>query len=467
MGFLRPPQLLKNNRFFKGVKEMKDKRKIKVRLFYNFKTKKGFVKVFIFFLSLILFSFNALAEASKNHNQQLVQLIHLALKENPELLSYEKSTQAEFSLIASKSFLKEPMIGFSTLDRNHRTTYAVLSQKIKFPTKYVLKGSAQKKKAQAMRSQTLEKKWEIRGDVIRLYYSLYSLQKIIEITKANKSLLQGFARVAEKHYASGKSPRWNSMKAHFEQTRLELELVRLKQQEKALQEELKVSLGQNDFQGLHFSKKSLSVPVFQVEKMEQNPQNLNLQLQSHSPYLKREFYFLEEARVKRSLARWSLAPDFEFRFQQRISGEPEDSRIYSFMMSFPIWFWAKGSEVSHAAASQMAHEYRFRSTQNKILSQVEDLKNRVLSQAYALKIYKTSLIPQAEGAFQSSTAGYRASQISFLELLDSERTLYQVKADFYRALEQYIATLVQLEATLGFSVSNLYSLENDNKGDPL
>lgn len=244
------------------------------------------------------------------------------------------------------------------------------------------------------------------------------------------------------------------MKAHFEQTRLELDLLRLKQRETSLQQELKVAIGDPAFVDLKLGDLELRPPKFQVSRLNSEDTRASEALGS-SPELQVYAARLETAKWKSRLAAWEFAPDIQLQYQTRIEGNPQESEIYSISLSLPLFFWKKSAEAKSAEAQRMSAEYLLADATNKVMARIQELKGQVELGEKTLKIYQTSLIPQAQGAYNSSRASYRANKTSFLDLLDSERSLYQVKTDYYRSLEQYVVSLTDLETTVGVSLSNL------------
>ncbi|MCB9026433.1 MAG: TolC family protein [Bdellovibrionaceae bacterium] len=267
----------------------------------------------------------------------------------------------------------------------------------------------------------------------------------------------------EKKYVAGKSPQGDSMKAHFELTQLELEVLTLHQQEEALQENLKALVNDMEFENLELSHLLLSTPKFNNNHITDSLPQLQAFLQNQSPNIKFQAQALKEAEYKSSLAKWAYAPDFQLQYQQSISGEPSDSNIYSIAMSIPLWFWKEKAEASAANSKMLAQEYRLKDTLQKSIAKVKELKGKVETGIKTLNIYETSLIPQAQSAYNSTRSSYTANKTSFLDLLDSERSLYRVRIGFYQALKQYVNQLSQLESELGFSVSNLEIKNKETK----
>ena len=409
------------------------------------------MKPFFLLLPVLLL----LSKAHASDAKSLGELLLMAYGNNPAIKASRSMADVEDSLITSVSMLDDPVIGIATLDRNVRTQYGVISQKIRFPVKYFLQRKAQSGRAKSFKSKLEMTRLSVRQQVISLYYSIYSMQNIIQLTEANIQAVQEFARIAEKKYAAGKSPQGDSMKAHFELTQLQLELIRLKQEEESLQDKLKAAVNRFDFSKLKLSKLKLAVPKFRPDMISSNLQQLTSTLENNSPTIKMQAHALKEAKYKSSLAKWEYMPDFQLQYQKRIAGKPSESKIYSVGITFPLWFWKKGFEASAASSKKLAREFMLADTIQKMIAKVKDLRGKVQSGVKTLNIYATSLIPQAEGAYNSSRASYRANKTSFLDLLDSERSLYRVRTGFFKSLRKYVHNLTQLETHLGFDVSDL------------
>lgn len=402
-----------------------------------------------FFMSMNISFGEGLKEGNLN------EIIELAYRNNSGLASIEKKYEAEDALINAKATPQDPTLGISTLERGSKTRYGVIGQKLKFPTKYYYSSKAQKSRALSVKEKFSAKKLEIRHKVISFYYALYSVQKIIRLTKANMNTVREFSRVAERKYAAGKSTQADSMKAHFELSHLELEIIQLKQEEDSLQDQLKSVINDVEYPDLHLSKLEIKSPEtnYGVNKLKTN--ELAKNLQKNSPSLRSDVHLLKESIHKSKLAKWEFAPDFKFQYQTRLSGMPEKSKIYSINLTIPLWFWSKGSKSSSANLKKMAQERNLKQKTHNLISSVRDLKGRVETGKKTMLIYKTTLIPQAEGAYNSSRASYRANKSSFLNLLDSERSLYRVKTGYYKALRKYAHHLGLLESKLGYQISNL------------
>jgi outer membrane protein TolC len=73
--------------------------------------------------------------------------------------------------------------------------------------------------------------------------------------------------------------------------------------------------------------------------------------------------------------------------------------------------------------------------------------------AYRLiELYRTSVLPQAEQALIVSEAGYQANTVTFMELLDTARAMFDFRLEYYQYLYQYAAATAQLEQLVGVNL---------------
>ena len=419
------------------------------------------IPVWIAFLFLV-FNGSTFVEADATL-MSLEEILRMAYKKNPSLQEARHRFSSEEALIRAKMFPDSPVLSTQKLHRNQTTIYRGLSQKIRFPVKYFLSARAQKSLARSWQSQWQWEKWRLREKVVNLYYGIYSLQKMILLTQANRDVVREFARVAEKKYAAGKTNQSDSMKAHFELTQMELKLIQMEEEEYALQVQLRAVLNNLKFPSLRFFKKELSVPRFEEHKVQKPLQELTHLLQKSSPQLQKEQYLLDKTKWENSLAQWEFAPDVEWKYQEQVSGQPQDSYIQSIHLHFPLWFFPQRSKISSHVSRKKMQTYRLESTQKHLLTEVLRLRKRTRLGAKTLQIYKTSLIPQSLGAYHSSKAAYKANKSSFLDFIDSERSLLRAKIGFYKALRDYVQSLCALELALGFKVSNIDSLRSQEE----
>jgi outer membrane protein TolC len=64
-------------------------------------------------------------------------------------------------------------------------------------------------------------------------------------------------------------------------------------------------------------------------------------------------------------------------------------------------------------------------------------------------LYRDVIVPQAEQSLASAEAAHATNRQSFLDLLDAERVLFQVRLTHHRLLADHWIALADLERALG------------------
>ena len=170
---------------------------------------------------------------------------------------------------------------------------------------------------------------------------------------------------------------------------------------------------------------------------------------------------LEEAEAEKALSKWNYAPDFSFFYRQAYANGAEGNYAAGIEVSLPLWFFLKESSDASVASQKMIEaEKNLDFTLRDIHSEIRGLTTKVKNHEQLLQIYQNALIPQATSTLNSSRASYRAGRSSFIDLLDSERSVYEIQIAYYRTLSEYIGDLSRLEEMVGASLSSLPFGEN-------
>lgn len=66
-----------------------------------------------------------------------------------------------------------------------------------------------------------------------------------------------------------------------------------------------------------------------------------------------------------------------------------------------------------------------------------------------VRLYRDTLLPQAEATFKASTSAYQNNRGEFMNLIDSQNLLLDVRTSYYKALSAADAGSAQLERAIG------------------
>lgn len=85
----------------------------------------------------------------------------------------------------------------------------------------------------------------------------------------------------------------------------------------------------------------------------------------------------------------------------------------------------------------------------EVSSQVQQAYNLYLAHQKQIKEFNTGLLEKAKAVLNGKTYSYKRGDTSLLEVLDAQRTYNEVQEEYYEALFNYAASLVELERATG------------------
>jgi len=118
-------------------------------------------------------------------------------------------------------------------------------------------------------------------------------------------------------------------------------------------------------------------------------------------------------------------------------------------IDLPLWFGSNKARVQSAKLAESEIRYRYAAVRNSAEAEVRSLDFKIRQSLESLKLYKENLIPEAEQALQSSLAAYKTGDLSFLDLLDSERVLLQLQLEYFQEQAGYFTHYANLEKAVG------------------
>lgn len=404
------------------------------------------------------------ASGAELSSVSLSDALERAARNNPELAATRARAEAENERVRVAYAPENPMFGLM-IERGITPPFAgepvgsmrfwTLSQDLKFPAKYFAAGAAQKAKAAASQEETGRLWLQVRQKVITAYYRLYSLDRILALLEANLDSARKTARIAETRRSAGLVPQQDEMKAHVEETRVNAEILLAREERIIAEAELRALLGAEsdhaDVAPIRLPREDLPLP-----KLTGSPEELLRVSERGARLIRSAEASLRESEALKTLSRLEYLPDLRFQYRRGYVNTEMNAYSFGVELSIPLWFGLRQSaEASAASAEQSRAERMLEAARQDTRAAVRSLLARVKNRETLLRIYETALVPQATATLNSSEAAYRAGRISLLELLDSQRSLFQTRISLYRTLAEFTQALGELEAAAGASFSTL------------
>lgn len=387
----------------------------------------------------------------------LSDLIKEALENNPQVQAAYGEWQASLEQISQAKGFPDPTLSFAHFGQSIETRLGPqrnkisLSQKIPFFGKLSLKENIATENSLIFEVQHAK---VVADHILRVkeaFFSLYWFEKAIDLGNEEKEVLSRLAKIAQKKYETGLANQQDVLKAHLEISRLSEKILTLKQGKKSIETRLNALL----------NRPAMS-PFGRIGEIEEVLLTLSLTELSElagngRPELKQAQHFILKSEKSIELAKKNNWPDFTLMFEYFDIGagstvHPEDGRnawVGGIGINIPIWRGKYNAAEAEAAIRLTANQKRFEDIRNDTAAQVSEYYQEVKTYEDQLALYKHSLIPQAEQTFKASEVGYLSGKVDFLNLLESERMILQIKTAYFKNLSDSRKSLAKLERLIG------------------
>lgn len=405
----------------------------------------------------------AVTEAYFAEDRQLAELIARLLEENPQILAARELWKATEQRLPQARSLPDPRLSYRLFAETPETRVGPQRQGLELSQDVPWFG---KRGLQAQREQHLaaSSRWDLRAlerslvaELKGVYFDAVYVREALAINAEEIALLQRFEQIALTRYATGEGIQQSVVKVQTDVTRLMDQREELEQRRDVLSRRMAYLLGRPESVralapgGLDLLDVSSDLAALRHEFLEEHPEVRSLaeRIEADAAWVRR-----------RGL---DSRPDFRVGLGYVDVGRREDAAgvaippqdngqdILSFTVGLNIPLQRKRIRAGIAEAEMRAQATRqsLHHLQNRLSFDFEESILRVETLEQRARLYEDVLVPQAEESLASSEAAYTTNRLQFLDLLDSERVLFQVRLAHQRLLADYWIALSDLERALG------------------
>ncbi len=420
----------------------------------------------------------------------LLDYIILALQNNEDILAAQQVALAKARKIPQVTALPDPMIGTRTFSPNRPMMLAdgnnpfvmTLTQQLPHPEKLDRAGRIALEETRMALRELEQTRLRVIADVKRAWFQLYVLDRTIQITRENQTLLSDLIAVARIQVTANKRPQDDILRAQVELSNLDRELIELRQNRTTAAATLNTLLDRPPYT-------SISSPEsFALDQTDLKIDQLISQAGKNNPELKKLEHQITRDRENQKLARLGYWPDVtvglewmameprkpdsappKVTMQQQPNGtmvpmvesamsdsmtkSPGDMYAIMVEMNLPIWLQKTQAQILEAEYNLGASIHQYNAAKNMVNFRIQDALARVQAQKQLAEILKTTIIPQARQTYEVSRVSYTAGTSDFPSLIDTWQKWLTFTIQYHRALGELQRSLADLEQEIGTSLS--------------
>jgi cobalt-zinc-cadmium efflux system outer membrane protein len=383
----------------------------------------------------------------------LKDLLNGLLQNNPDIQAAHARFDAATKRPSQAGTLPEPTASYTNLGVGHPfsrlngSDFAWqgfgVSQELPFPGKLGLASEQAKREAESEQQNYRSVVFDVTARLKIAWYEWLAVRKAAELTHKDSDLLSRFEEIARNRYTVGKGLQQDVLKAQLEISMLEKQFTLLDEKRQRAEATIAALLAASDV--------VLQVPGEIQPSAFPTPLEELLNAANASPRVRAEQKMVDARAVGINRSLKDFRPDFGVNLQWQHTGSNfPDYYMATVEVKIPIYYARKQRYALEESYSRLNEaKQNFRSAQQDATYAVKDQYLAIRSSERILRLYKTTLLPQAQLTVDSATSAYEVGSIDFLSLMTNLTNLISLERQYYDEVFRHEEAIVRLEPVVG------------------
>jgi cobalt-zinc-cadmium efflux system outer membrane protein len=389
----------------------------------------------------------------------LRQVLALTLMNNPELKAFSWETRAAQARELQAGLWPNPELGLDVEDvggSGPRSGFDVAETTIQLSQLIELGNKAQKRRNVASLEKDLSgwdyeaKRLEVLTEASNAYIELLAMQEKTTLLSDLVDVSEQTVRSVAQRVEAGKDSPLEKTKASVALSGVQLE------HKQTLQE-------------LETAKKMVASfwggeqPRFtraegQLETVSDIPEIDDLrQKVLQNPQLARWEKEIARSKAALDLERSKALPDVSIGAGVKRFNETDDNAfVFGIAIPLPISDRNQGGRMEAVANLSKSYEEQ-RAAHIEVMNQFNQIAGELSISLNKIKELRSSILPGAKDVFDASREAYTEGKIGYLNVLDAQRTFFEVRVQYIEALENYHKARTDMERLIGQEINSKIS----------
>lgn len=291
-----------------------------------------------------------------------------------------------------------------------------------------------------------KKRIEILTEVYKAFIKTLSAQQKLSIAEEMVRLAEQVAKAVSERVAAGKVSPVEEIKANVALSAARIDHGRSRMELEAVRKRLSSTWG-NISPRFGKAVGDMEEHINPVLPLEQLSAQLN-----KNPELVRSAVEILQRRAAIEMEKAKAVPDISVNAgYRRFTDYAENSVVFGITIPLPLFNRNQGSLLESSFLLTKAEEER-RAAEVKAAAALAEAY-KALSIAYGeITALKEKVLPWAQSVFEATSQGYSMGKFSYLDVLDAQRTLFDVRLQRLRALTDYHLAIADVKQLIGEQV---------------
>ena len=392
-----------------------------------------------------------------------------AMKANPEIHAAVRRLTLAQSRSGTARSLDDPMLmvrDWSTplskpWDLNQAQLMVSVQQTLASRQKRDLRAKVAGDDAEIAASDLESLRQQVAAQVRKACADLRRNAEEMKLHDRQSSLLKEALAAALAQYTTGQVPQAEVLRAQMAVTRLDEHLIELEQERDTAQAELDTLMGRPADETVQIAGEYAT--TLQLPPLEE----LERLAMAHRPELAGLRKGIGKAQDQAQATRLAMKPEFTVGLGYMLMPTGSASRnayMAELTMNLPgLNRERHDGEARQADGATAVAQADLEARAATVFLEVRQAQIAIAAAEKRSKVYRDTLLPQAEAAFKAATAAYQNNRAEFSSLINSQNLLLDIQTALYKASADRDSGVADLERAIGVELPGTTSPERNHK----
>lgn len=370
--------------------------------------------------------------------------LELALGASPELSGARRELAAIEATIIQAQTRPNPELATLIEDtrKETRTTTLQLNQPIELGGKRAARIDAAERGREAAAAELDAKRAEIRAAVVAAFFDVLIAQERLRLAQGSVELAQRASGAASRRVTAGKVSPVEETKARVAEAGVRIELTQAVSELATARKRLAGIWG-NPAPRFERAEGDLdTLPPLPALA------DLNARLVT-SPKLLRAKIEVDRRQALAEIERSRRVPNVTVSLgAKRVEQLGRNQAILGLSIPIPVFDRNQGNLLEALHRTDKARD-ELSATEIRLSNELTLAYERLNAARWETESLRREILPGAQSAYEAATKGFELGKFSFLDVLDAQRTSFQAKSQYLRALAEAHRSAAEIERILG------------------
>ncbi|MET3493210.1 TolC family protein [Variovorax boronicumulans] len=378
--------------------------------------------------------------------------VAMVLQSNPSLSAASREQDATEGAVVQAGAWPNPVLDaqLEDLRRDNRTTTLQLSQPIELGGKRAARVTAAERARDQAASALVARRSELRAATVTLFLEVLTAQERLRLAQDAVGLAQLATRAATNRVTAGKVSPLEETRSRVAEAGVRVELLQAEGTLRAARQQLAALWGNPS---PRFTQADGAVDQLPAMASEQDVAGRLFA----APVLRQARLEVERREALSSLEQAKRIPDITVSLGAKRVPASNDSEgtssrrnqvVVGLSVPLPIFDTNRGNLAEALSREEKARD-DLAAAELQLGADVAQATERLRSARATAQMLQRDALPGAETAYRAATKGFELGKFSFLEALDAQRTLFQVRNQYLLALADAHRAAGELARLLG------------------